>query len=103
MIVLNIITKNISEIETIMKEIITNRFAQSVQLDHEVKHILINGKLSELKTPKISFITKALLYNEIETFLHHKFPTTDFMIYSIPISQMNLEHSNKLREYLKPI
>jgi hypothetical protein len=103
MIVLNIITKNVSEIEAIMKEIIINRFAQSVQLDHEVKHILIGEKLNEVKTPKISFITKALLYNEIETFLHHKFPTTDFMIYSIPITQMNREHSSKLREFLKTI
>ncbi len=102
MIVFNIITNNHELIEPLMNFLLHKHYAQSVQLDHEVKHILDeNKKLKEVKTPKVSFITRAILYNTIEKDLFETFKGTEFIIYSIPISQMNQKHGNFLRNYLK--
>jgi len=102
MIVFNIITNNHELIDPLMNCILNNHYAQSVQLDHEIKHVLENdNSVKEVKTPKISFITRAVLYGEIEETIKSVFPGNDFMFYSIPISQMNEKHGNMLRNTLK--
>lgn len=102
MIVFSVITKKEDDVVKIMNLILKQKYAQSVQLDHEVKHILNSkNELEIIKTPKLSFITKALLYSEIEDCLLTNFSEENLIVYSTPISQMNKEHSSVLRDFLK--
>ncbi|MBL7896319.1 MAG: hypothetical protein JNK50_13565 [Bacteroidia bacterium] len=102
MILLNIITKKEEEIEKLIEHVLKNKFTKSVQLDHEIFFNLDEtGKIIEIKTPKISFITKALLYKEIEDsvfgIIHHE----EIIIYAIPVGSMNEQYGNELRKFIK--
>lgn len=102
MILLNIITKKEEEIEKLIQHVLKNQFTKSVQLDHEIFFNLNDsGEIVEIKTPKISFLTKALLYKEIEDsifkIIHHE----EIIIYAIPVGQMNEQYGNELRKFIK--
>ena len=74
----------------------------SVQLDEEKQHVA-NDATVLLKSDsfKISFITKALLYKEIEKEVYDFLEDKLKMIYSIPVSQMNEEYAETLRDKIK--
>jgi len=104
MIILTVITKKEEEVPLVMEHILENKYAKSVQLDHEVNHFLNDKKqLTAVKTPKLSFISKALLYKDIESSLFNRFGKDHFIIYSEPVGQMNEDYGNELRTYLKSV
>lgn len=103
MILLNVITKDEKVLDTIIKKVLEHKYSKSVQLDHEVNFYLNGSEVSEIKTPKVSFITKALLYSEIENMLFEIAGSHNITIYAIPIGQMNETYANEIRNYLKAV
>lgn len=104
MIILSVITKKEQEVPMVIAHLLENNYAKSVQLDEETNYYLNNDKqLTKIKTPKLSFITKALLYKDIESSLFKKFGQDHFTIYSVPVGQMNDDYGNELRNYLKTV
>lgn len=103
MILLNVITKDEKVLDTIIQQVLEHKFSKSVQLDHEVNFYLHGSEIREIKTPKVSFITKALLYKEIEELLFDIAGSHNITIYSIPIGQMNEAYANEIRNYLKAV
>lgn len=104
MIILSVITKKEEEVPLVMEFLLENNYAKSIQLDHEINYFLTEGRRSATaKAPKLSFITKALLYREIESSLFKRFGQDHFTIYSVPVGQMNEEYGNELRAYLKSV
>ncbi|MBK9283271.1 MAG: divalent cation tolerance protein CutA [Sphingobacteriaceae bacterium] len=102
MITFHIISSHEDEAKEIAREILVAKYALHMQLDQERKMILNNnGELMDTVNYKLSFITKALLYSEIELFVKEIVKGKFVYMYSLPISQMNVEHSAYLRENLK--
>lgn len=104
MIILSVITKKKEEVPLVMDFLLENNYAKSIQLDQEINYFLTDDRRqANVKTPKLSFITKALLYKEIESSLFKRFGQDHFIIYSVPVGQMNEDFGNELRSYLKSV
>lgn len=101
MIIFNVITKDRAHAEQIMQHLLHEKYAETVQLDLESINFFENNQVIMRSSIKLSFITKALLYKDIEDAIEKLFPKHDFLIYSIPITQMNDVYANELRTYLR--
>ena len=85
-----------------MKILLSNKYAISIQIDEEKQYVVGNNSTIEKNESfKISFITKALLYKEIELKVYEFLEKKLKMIYSIPVSQMNEEYAETLRDKIK--
>jgi|GEM_PF-1038561 uncharacterized protein involved in tolerance to divalent cations len=102
MIILNIVVSDKKKGEQLIELLLKKKYAMSVQLDEEKQHVA-NDATVLLKSDsfKISFITKALLYKEIEKEVYDFLEDKLKMIYSIPVSQMNEEYAETLRDKIK--
>lgn len=102
MIILNIVVSDKKAGEKLIEVLLENKYAMSIQLDEEKQHVAnATSELQKRDSFKISFITKALLYKEIEKKVYAFLGKNLKMIYSIPISQMNDEYADHLRENIK--
>lgn len=102
MVIFSVIVHNENLVEDVMHLLLENKYAKSVQLDREIKNYYDKDKEIEIEqTTKLSFVTKALLYKEIETSLIDKFGDDELIVYAVPISQMNEKHIHELRTYIK--
>lgn len=99
MIILNIVVSDQEVGEQLIKVLLADKYAVSVQMDEEKQHLAKAGSALQIRESfKISFITKALLYKEIESKVYAFLGDKLKMIYSIPISQMNEGYADLLRE-----
>lgn len=102
MIILNIVVSDKQDGERLIEILLEKKYAVSVQMDEEKQHVA-NAVTVLLKRDsfKISFITKALLYKEIERELNEFLGDKLKMIYSIPVSQMNEDYAKFLKDQIK--
>ncbi len=104
MVIFSVIIHNENIVEDVMHVVLKNKYAKTVQLDREVKNYYDkNNELDIEQTTKLSFITKALLYKEIETVLFEKFGEENLIVYAVPVGQMNEKYTSELRNYIKAI
>lgn len=102
MVIFSIIIHNENIVEDVMHLVLENKYAKTVQLDREIKNYYDkNNDLDIEQTTKLSFITKALLYKEIEGKLFEKFGEDNLIVYAVPVGQMNEKYTNELRNYIK--
>lgn len=102
MVIFSVIVHKENLAEKVMHLVLENKYAKSVQLDSEQKNFYDeHGKLEVKQTTKLSFLTKALLYKEIESRLIQEFGDAELVIYSVPISQMNEKYMQQLRSFIK--
>lgn len=101
MIIMNIITRHQEVAKQIIDQLLKKRLAYSVQLDEEKYNVLRDeGVIEQERNYKINFITKAMLYKQIESHIMEEAGDQDLIVYSIPVSQMNDRYSEFLRSYL---
>lgn len=99
MIIFNIIQNNEKKAEEISAFLIEKNYATQTHIDVNV----ISNINSKKQTIRLFFITKALLYNEIERQIMNLFHSNEMMIYATPISHINEEFGDLLRNKIKPV
>ncbi len=99
MILFNIIQKEDTTAEAISTYLIENNYAVQTHIDKN-EILTLHGKK---ETIRLFFITKALLYNKIETEITSHFPSKDLVIYATPISHVNKELYESIIEHIKSV
>jgi hypothetical protein len=97
MIVVDIIQNNEVLASEISKYLIDNQYALQTHID---KNMLFNNS-NNLKTIRLFFITKALLFDAIYNDITKKFDSNDMVIYATPVSHISKEFGEKLRLNLR--
>ncbi len=99
MILFNIIQNDEKKAEEISSFLIQNAYALHTHID--VNTILTVD--SKKKTIRLFFITKALLYSNIEKDIKDRFFSEDLIIYATPISHINEEFGAIHRAKIKAV
>jgi len=99
MIVLDIILNDEKIAGEISNFLIEKRYAYQTHIDTNTI-LTLQGKK---ETIRLFFITKALLYNLIESEVKEKFFSPGMIIYATPVSHINEEFGETLRKNIKAI
>ena len=99
MILFNIIQSDEYKAEQISSFLIQNQYAIQVHIDVN-SSITFNSKKN---TVRLFFITKALLYSDIEKKITTHFLTDDLIIYATPISHISENFGETLRSKIKAV
>lgn len=97
MILFNVIQNDEKKAEEMSSFLIQKEYALQTHID-------VNSLLtidSKRKTVRLFFITKALLYSNIEKEIKENFFSDDMIIYATPISHINEEYGEILRAKAK--
>lgn len=99
MILFNIIQSDEKKAEEISSFLIHKNYALQTHID--VNSILTED--SRRTTIRLFFITKALLYNTIEKEIKEQFLSSDMIMYATPISHINEEYGELIRNKIKSV
>ena len=99
MIVVDIILTNEEIAIQISKYLIESKYAIQTHID---TNIIFNMN-EEIKTIRLFFITKALLFDVIDKDITEKFGTNELLIYATPVSHISKEFGDRLRMKLKAV
>ncbi|MCF8423672.1 MAG: hypothetical protein K9H41_04950 [Bacteroidia bacterium] len=99
MIVVDIIQSDEATAIQISKYLIDNKYALQTHIDKNT--LLQSGK--KLKTIRLFFITKALLFDIIHNEVKDKFEKIELLIYATPVSHISKDFAEKLRLNLKAV
>ncbi len=99
MIILDIILEDEKKAGEISRFLIEQKYALQTHIDTNTI-LTSNG---QKKTIRLFFMTKALLFNTIETEVKNKFFSDDMIIYESPVSHINEEFGALLRNGIKAI
>ena len=99
MILFDIIQNNEEKAIKISNYLIKNKYALQTHID--TNQLIENN--SNMKTVRLFFITKALLYSTIEKEIKENFYSSEMIIYATPISHINEEFGELLRTHIKAI
>lgn len=99
MIIFNIVQSDSVKAEEISNYLINEKYAVHTHIDVNE----ISTPISKKQTIRLFFITKALLYSEIEKQIISLFHSNEMMIYATPISHINEEFGEILRKNIKAI
>ena len=99
MILLDIILEDEKKAEEISAFLIEHKYALQTHIDTNTI-LTSNG---QKKTIRLFFITKALLYSTIESEVKKTFFSEEMIIYASPLSHINEEFGQLLRNGIKAI
>ena len=81
------------------KSILKNKFTLNVfSSSFDSYHLNSVSAIEHTKVYVIQFVTKSLLFNEIEESLKKEFPQTDFYICATPIVHMAIKLHDKIKQ-----
>ncbi len=105
MILLNLITSNKEQIDTIINLILKNKFATNVILGNAEQAYFTNTEnvIEQAVIYKLQFATKSLLFSEIEASLAKEFPNKEFYIYATPIVQTTTRFFDRIKNSVKAL
>jgi restriction endonuclease len=99
MIVLDIILQDEAKAQEISTFLINEKYALQTHID---TNTILTAK-GQMKTIRLFFITKALLYSIIEEEVKKRYYTKEMIIYATPVSHTNSEFSELLRKGIRAI
>ncbi len=99
MILFNIIQSSEEKAEELSLFLIKKKYALQTHIDINT---MVNS-VSKKQTLRLFFITKALLYSTIENEIKEFYFSENMIIYATPISHINEEFSEILRNQIKEI
>jgi hypothetical protein len=101
MIVFNLLTRKIEHAKEAGKIILEANFAMQIFMDEAISEFhLEDSNMVEGRLYRIIFITKAMLFDDIEYLLNTHFPDNSFRLYSTPITQLDAREADKIRTIL---
>jgi len=99
MIIVKLLVGHKAQGDAVANSILRNQFALNVFSSSFDSYRLNSVNATEhTKVYVIQFVTKSLLFNEIEESLKKEFPQTDFYICATPIVHMAINLHNKIKE-----
>lgn len=99
MIIIDVIQPKEDVAIQISKYLIEKKYAIQTHIDTNV----IFNMNDELKTIRLFFITKALLFDVIDKDITEKFGKNELLIYATPVSHISKDFGDKLRLNLKAV
>lgn len=99
MVILNLIISENEQIDAVVNSILKNQFAINVRVGNAIDsyHLNPSGIKVHAVTYTIQFVTKSLLFREIENCLKKEFTTMDFIIYAAPAVHIDTIYYDKIR------
>lgn len=98
MIIFNILLNDANKAKNISNFVIKEKYALHIHIDNN--NDLCMPETTALNV-RLYFITKALLYSEIEKTIKENFYSKDMIIYATPVSHINDEFGDLLRNNIK--
>lgn len=99
MIIIKLLVGNKEQGDAVAHSILKNKFTLNVfSSSFDSYHLNSVSATEHTKVHVIQFVTKSLLFNEIEESLKKEFPQTDFYICATPIVHMAINLHNKIKE-----
>ena len=99
MITLNLIVTDKEKIDHVVNSILRNQFALNVIVGDAMDsyHLSSSGEKILSVVYTIQFVTKSLLFNQIERSLKKEFEGMDFYIYAAPAVHINTDYYEKIK------
>ncbi len=99
MIIIKLLVGDKEQGDAVANSILRNQFTLNVfSSSFDSYHLNSVNETEHTKVYVIQFVTKSLLFNEIEASLKKEFPQTDFYICATPIVHMAINLHNKIKE-----
>jgi hypothetical protein len=99
MIIIKLLVSDKEQGSIVAASILKNKFTLNVFGGFfDSFHLTSSKKTEQTEAYVIQFVTKSLLFNEIEESLKKEFPQTDFYICATPIVHMAVNLHDKIRE-----
>ena len=99
MIIVKLLVGDKEQGEAVANSILKNKFTLNVfGSSFDSYHLSSVNVKEHSEVFVIQFVTKSLLFNEIEESLKKEFPQTDFYICATPIVHMAINLHNKIKE-----
>lgn len=101
MIVFNLITKHHKLARLAAEKVLKENMAMNVFIDEEIAELsIVDEKLVEDKSYRLIFLTKGMLFDDIESLLNEYIEGNDFRYYSTPVTQISNELASTMRKSL---
>ena len=99
MIIVKLLVAGKEQGSLVANSILRNKFTLNVfGSSFDTFHLTSSNAKEQTEVYVIQFVTKSLLFNEIEQSLKKEFPLTDFYICATPIVYMAINLQDKIRE-----
>ena len=99
MIIVKLLVKDKVQADAVADSILKNKFTLNVfSSSFDSYHLSSTNVKEHSEVFVIQFVTKSLLFNEIEESLKKEFPHTDFYICATPIVHIAVNLHDKIRE-----
>lgn len=99
MILCTIVQENEEKAKEIAEYLLQEKLAFNSYFESKTQYEMQNLK----NVVKLNFVTKALLFSTIEKALKNRFKDIPMIIYSTPVSQVNEEYADLLRQKIKAV
>ena len=97
MVLLYVLSEDKTQIESITKDLLEQHFVTTVNIDWDRDRMFLeNGVLSKKKVNLLTCVTKALLFQKIDTFIREKHPNQIPEIFTSPIINMDWDLAQSL-------
>ncbi|GAA4350483.1 hypothetical protein GCM10023185_08240 [Hymenobacter saemangeumensis] len=99
MILFNLLTLNAQHAQAATHLLLTERLATDVFVDEAIANHRLTpaGTVGTQPRYRVIFLTKALLYRQIESLLNQEFPNNDFRIYTTAVTHVNDAEAEQIR------
>lgn len=99
MIIIKLLVGDKAQGDAVANSILKNKFTLNVfSSSFDSYHLNSASAIEHTKVYIIQFVTKSLLFNEIEESLKKEFPQTDFYICATPIVHMAINLHDKIKQ-----
>ena len=106
MILFNLLTLQTEHAQAVTELMLREQFATDVFVDEAianyhldpVSRALVNAPLY-----RVIFLTKAMLYRDIERRLSVSFPANDFRYYATVVTQVEEREAERIRQLVRPV
>jgi hypothetical protein len=104
MVQVYLLAKDKQVIEEIAIKLLQDKFTLNANIDWDRnRYITENGAIVKAKVHLLSFITKGLLFQEINSYINHAYPQVTFEMYSTAIVNVDANLSSKIMEQTKKV
>lgn len=98
MIIIKLLVFNKEEADAVANSILKNKFALNVfGSAFDSYHLNSAHTTAHTKVHVVQFVTKSMLFNEIDSILKKEFPDTDFYMIATPIVHIAINLHDKIK------
>lgn len=104
MIMLYVLSEDASQIENIAHDLLNSRLISSVNIDwNRDRYVAANGKIEKKKLNVMTAVTKALLFDTIDSRLRNQYSQNMPEVFSTPIIHIDWDLAKSLIENVEKV